>query len=171
MGNCCITPSVKDKYTESEIKDIDTFHSHFTKELCGYISSVYDGDTCTAIIIVDNKPVKINIRMNGYDCAEMKPSKQNKDRDHEIKFAKIAKEKLSELVLHKRVKIKSYGLDKYGRLLATLYSNNVIVNEYMLENHYGYTYSGEKKPRIEYHDDYYVLNDEKITIREHVLSV
>ena len=168
MGNCLNNSKqsviVKEKYTEEEIKQITTFNKHFTKQMYGYICSVYDGDTCTAIINVDNQEVKISIRMSGYDCPEMKPSKSKLDRDYEIKFAKLAKAKLSELVLNKKVKIMAHGLDKYGRLLGTLFNTNN-VNNYMLENGYGYKYEGATKANIEYHDNFYILNGTKYVIK------
>ena len=165
MGNCYKKPTeiVKDNYTEEEIKHVTTFNKHFTKQMYGYICSVYDGDTCTAIINVDNEEVKISIRMSGYDCPEMKPSKSKLDREYEIKFAKLAKQQLSELVLNKKVRIMADGLDKYGRLLGTIHYNGNI-NDYMLENSYGYKYEGATKAIIEYHEDYYILNGNKCVV-------
>ena len=164
MGNChSQKTAIQEKYTVDEVKEIPTFNKYFTKDIVGYISSIYDGDTCTAIISVDNNPVKISIRMNGYDCPEMKPSKSKTDRDFEIKFAKLAKEKLSDLILNKKVLIKADGLDKYGRLLGTIYYNNKNINDYMLSNGYGYGYQGDTKAVTEYFNDFYMVNNVKYT--------
>ena len=170
MGNCINKKQIiKDTYSVEEVKEITTFNKYFTKIMIGYICSIYDGDTCTAIISVDNLPVKISIRMNGYDCPEMKPSKSKEDRNNEIKFAKLAKEKLSELVLNKKVRIIANGLDKYGRLLGTLYTNQNI-NDYMVKNGYGYKYSGDTKAVTKYYDTYYLVNDETYIIKDKELN-
>ena len=166
MGICYSSElvSLKSSYTQEEINNIPTFAKYFTKDIDGYICSIYDGDTCTAIIPIGCKLVKISIRMNGYDCPEMKPSKSNLDRDFEIKFAKLAKEKLSSLVLNKRILIKANGLDKYGRLLANLNINDNNVNEYMLTHRYGYMYSGKTKAETAYFENYYLVNNTKMVI-------
>ena len=165
MGICYSSGSgLKKEYTQEEINNILTFNKYFTKDMDGYICSIYDGDTCTAIILINNTPVKISIRMNGYDCPEMKPSKSNIDRDFEIKFAKLAKEKLSQMILNKRVLVKANGLDKYGRLLANIIINDTNVNEYMLTHRYGYMYSGKTKAETAYFETYYLVNNTKMTI-------
>ena len=175
MGNCIArkVDAIKYKYTPDEIKDIQTLNQYYTGEnMDAYICSVYDGDTCTAIIQMENIPIKISVRMNGYDCPEMKPSKNKKDRDNEIKFAKMGKEKLIYLVKDKRVKMNFGGLDKYGRLLGTIFVNNLNVNDYMLKCGYGYSYSGNTKADLEYFDDFYIMNGKKIVIKDdHMIQI
>lgn len=164
---------VKHNYTEDEIKNIKTFNQYFSFiEKDAYICSVYDGDTCTAIIYINDTPIKINIRMNGYDCPEMKPSKTKYDRDYEIIFANMAKEKLKNLILDKKVKLYSDGLDKYGRLLGTVFINNININDFMLKSGYGYKYHGSTKAQLEYFKDFYTVNGKKVTITDsHMIQV
>ena len=113
------------------------------------IVRVYDGDTCFAVFILDDKPVKFKIRMMGYDSPEMKPLLSKIDRDKEIKDAIKAKDELVKLVLNKCVRLECGKWDKYGRLLGTIYviheGKNICVNEYMIENKFGYRYNGGKK--------------------------
>ena len=90
--------------------------------LCKVIK-VYDGDTITIAIKLLNKTVKCSVRMLGYDSPEMKPSKNQKNRDQEIILAKKAKSALENLILHKIVKIKLGEFDKYGRFLGTVLLN------------------------------------------------
>ena len=33
---------IKNNYTEGEVKEITTFNKHFTREMYGYICSIYD---------------------------------------------------------------------------------------------------------------------------------
>jgi len=110
------------------------------------IVKVYDGDTCFAVFILNDEPVKFKIRMLGYDSPEMKPLLSNINRNEEIKKAIKARDELSKLVLNKCVKLKCGNWDKYGRLLGTIYTEkNMCVNEYMLQNNFGYKYDGGKK--------------------------
>ena len=69
----------------------------------GKVVSVKDGDTIE--ILYKNKPVRI--RLYGIDCPE-----KNQD------FGTKAKEYTSTLCFGKTVKVKSFGKDKYGRLLG-----------------------------------------------------
>jgi micrococcal nuclease len=110
------------------------------------IVKVYDGDTCFAVFMLNNKPVKFKIRMMGYDSPEMKPLLSNVNRNDEIKKAIRARDELIKLVLNKCVKLECGKWDKYGRLLGTIYiENNLCVNLHMIENNFGYKYNGGKK--------------------------
>jgi len=116
------------------------------------IVSVYDGDTCFAVFAIHNNTfVKFRIRMQGYDSPEMKPRLDKIDREKEIIKAKKAKEELEKLVLHKIVYLHCGKWDKYGRLLATIYTrDNINVNQYMINNNFGYIYHGGTKQDIQY---------------------
>lgn len=175
MGLCYSNNNyhIKNLYSEEEIKNIKTLNQYFTfTNMEAYICSVYDGDTCTAIININKTPVKFSIRMNGYDCPEMKPSKSKYDRDYEIIFAKMAKDKLKQLILNKKVQITSNGLDKYGRLLGTIVINNLNINNYMLQSGYGYSYSGNTKAKLEYFKDYYTVDGKKVYIKDdHMIQI
>jgi len=115
---------------------------------------VYDGDTCFAVFIYNSSPVKFKIRMEGYDSPEMKPLLTTINRNKEIENAIKAKEALEKLVLNKIVILECGKWDKYGRLLGKIYvknNNNIInVNEYMVNNGFGYIYNGGTKKIIEY---------------------
>lgn len=109
------------------------------------IVDVYDGDTIRAVIILHGKPVQFIVRMLGYDSPEIKPRLNIKNREDEIKNAKIAKHVISEKILNKIVKLHCGKWDKYGRLLGVVFVDELNVNEYMIENNYGYPYTGGTK--------------------------
>lgn len=109
------------------------------------IVKVYDGDTCYAVFMLNGKPVKFHIRMEGYDSPEMKPLLKILNRKKIIKDAKLAKTELENIVLNKIVKLHCGTWDKYGRLLAKLYINELCVNSHMIENGFGYEYFGGTK--------------------------
>ena len=117
------------------------------------VVNIYDGDTCKIVIKMGGRLVKFTCRMNGYDCPEMKPSKDKKNRDKEIAAAKAAKGKLIELVggEEQLVFAKCGKFDKYGRLLVDMYVDNPIsgnvksVNQMMMDEGHGYSYDGGTK--------------------------
>jgi len=124
-------------------------------EVMAKIVKVYDGDTCFAVFLLNNKPVKFKIRMTGYDSPEIKPLLSHPNREKEIENAKKSKQKLEELVLNKIVLLECGKWDKYGRLLGTLYtlnnnSKDINVNEFMINNNYGYKYDGGTKKEVNY---------------------
>ena len=73
------------------------------------VTSVYDGDTLTAL---DNGK-KIRVRLVGIDSPEMSRGKHKPGQP----FCQKSQKYLEWLVLNETVKIKSYGLDRYGRVL------------------------------------------------------
>ena len=46
---------------------------------------------------------------------------------------------------YKLIKIKTYEWDKYGRLLAEFYIDNININKLMIEKGHGYSYDGGTK--------------------------
>jgi endonuclease YncB( thermonuclease family) len=109
------------------------------------IIEVYDGDTVKGLMNFRNKIDLWTIRMYGYDSPEMKPLKTKDNRDKEIELAKEAKKALESHVLNQHIFVKIIGFDKYGRLLAELFSGTLNINEWMIKNNYGYSYLGGKK--------------------------
>ena len=61
------------------------------------ITSVYDGDTFKAVIMLHGRPLKFTFRTIGYDSAEMKPSLGMMGRADHIHLAKLARDKYDQL--------------------------------------------------------------------------
>ena len=117
------------------------------------VVDVYDGDTITIILINKCGYEKHKLRMYGYDSPEIKPLKNKKNRDTEIKNALKAKNFLSKQILNKIVIFESKGYDKYGRLLGNIYlrryfKTNININQLMIEKGFGYPYFGGTKKII-----------------------
>lgn len=105
----------------------------------------YDGDTVTLGMIMDNKRVRFNVRMLGYDCAEIRSHDEQ-----EKQVANWAKEFIKEMIFGKIVNIvKNDGYDKYGRLLLELEYEGVNVNKIMLEK-WGVSYFGGHKDNVDW---------------------
>lgn len=111
------------------------------------IESVYDGDTVTANIDLGMSiRVKAKCRLIGIDTPELKSK-----NEAESKTAKLAQERVSNLVLNKQVTMRSFEKpDKYGRLLVKIWTEDgTCVNEVMLKEGYAHTYDGGTKTKWE----------------------
>lgn len=124
---------------------------------------IYDGDTLTLVFRYRGQLQQHSCRMMGYDSPEMKPAKNKPNREAEIQAAKAAKEALKELLeRHQIVTAKCHQFDKYGRILVTLMvptrsglfgrccSEDMVVNQWMIDQGHGYVYDGGTKKNITY---------------------
>ncbi len=139
------------------LKNCDKKTPKFTLEgqtkICKVVD-IYDGDTCRVVFNHNGCINKWNIRMNGYDSPEMRPSRSLENRDEIKKKAIESKNFLKSLVANspeQLVYVKCGGFDKYGRLLGELYvtlEDEKSVNQQMIDNGHGYVYhGGTKKPQ------------------------
>ena len=114
----------------------------------GMVIKVYDGDTITiaAKLPYDESPVyRFQVRLAGIDCPEIKgPTTVEKE------LAKKARDALSSIVMGKIVYLTNVGTEKYGRLLADVYYENLHINKWMLDNKYAYPYDGGTKMKGTY---------------------
>ena len=135
------------------------------KIIYGRVMSIYDGDTITVLVKIDNNYCKWSVRLYQLDTCEMK-TKDEKLKDTAIK-AKLLLYKLitnieEDLDDSKKmnhflenniviVKLKTFGLDKYGRILASVYKKDDDIekhksfSEIIIENKLGYNYDGGNK--------------------------
>jgi endonuclease YncB( thermonuclease family) len=112
--------------------------------VCGKVIKVYDGDTITIASKLHNSNdetiYRFSVRLSGIDSAEMK-SKNEIERLHAVQ----SRDALAAIVLGKLVILKNVSVEKYGRLLADVYYNNIWLNEWMLKNNYAVPYDGGTK--------------------------
>lgn len=118
----------------------------------GLPCNIYDGDTFSVIFEYKGEIIKYRCRCNGYDCAEMKPSLNNPNRDDEKELAIKAKDRLIELLNKhetKLIKIECLDFDKYGRLLINFWNNvdKKSINEIMILEGHGKPYNGGTKEK------------------------
>ena len=107
---------------------------------------VVDGDTCDALIDLGfDTWVKKRIRFKGVDTWECR----TRDLDEKKKglAAKAYTKDLLENSDEGKFVLKSYGVGKYGRVLADLFvkGHDKSVNDLLLENGHAYEYEGGKK--------------------------
>ena len=120
-----------------------------------FVSKVYDGDSITVITglaspynQVDKNKYEFKIRLNGIDCPEMKSNDEN-----EKKIAKKAQMHLQSRILSQFVELRNIPekqTDKYGRILADVYLDNVCLNDEMIEKHLAVKYDGKTKKEIDW---------------------
>jgi endonuclease YncB( thermonuclease family) len=109
----------------------------------GFVVKVYDGDTITIISKLPYKEsslYKFSVRLNGIDCPEIKGETLK-----EKQCAQLAKEELSKLILNKNVILKDLKTEKYGRILAEVYLDDLHLNQYMLDKKLAVKYDGGTK--------------------------
>lgn len=109
----------------------------------GKVIKVYDGDTFTIASKLPyySSPVyRFSVRLNGIDAPEMK-CKTNVEKLHAVK----SRDALSSIILHKKVKLTNIKKEKYGRILADVYIDNIHINKWMLDNKYAVQYNGGTK--------------------------
>jgi len=134
------------------------------KTMFGRIVDIYDGDTCTIVLLcgISNIPIKFNCRIMHIDTAEMKSKNlllkskaiqarnrlfnliTNKfnDNNFELEHNDIKKILNNECFI---VNIETYGLDLYGRLLMDIIINDNKVSSILIEEKLAYNYEGKTK--------------------------
>lgn len=109
----------------------------------GQVIKVYDGDTITvaAKLPFPNSPLyRFSVRLNGIDTPEIK----GKTAD-EKSVAVEARDALSNMILNKNVVLKNVASEKYGRVLADVYFNELHINNWLIEQRFAVKYDGGTK--------------------------
>jgi micrococcal nuclease len=91
----------------------------------GKVIGVADGDTIT--VLRDKQPQKI--RLYGIDCPEKRQP-----------FGKRARQFTSELVFGKVVEVEAVAIDRYGRTVAFVRVENVLLNEELIKDGLAWVY-------------------------------
>jgi len=123
----------------------------------GFVIKVYDGDTITIASTMPylNSPLyRFSVRLNGIDCPEIK----SKNEDEKT-CALLAKTEMTNMILHKIITLKNVQTEKYGRILADVYIDDLHVNKHMLDNHLAVAYDGGTKKSPESWLNYYYKNE------------
>ena len=115
-------------------------------EYTAKLDRVVDGDTCDALIDLGfDTWVKKRIRFKGVDTWECR----TRDKEEKVKglAAKAFTKDLLENSDEGKFVLKSYGIGKYGRVLADLFvkGHEKSINKLLLENGHAYEYEGGKK--------------------------
>ena len=109
----------------------------------GKVIKVYDGDTITIAtrLPFPNSPVyRFSVRLLGIDSAEIKGK-----TFEEKACAVAARDALSAKIFGKMVVLKNVSTEKYGRILADVYLDNLHLNQWMLDQKLAVEYDGGTK--------------------------
>jgi endonuclease YncB( thermonuclease family) len=114
-------------------------------ELEAYCYNIHDTDTISILFKYKDEIIKYNIRISGIDAPELN-SKILYERELCIKGTQY----LKNLILNNILKVKIKKIDKYGRLLADLYTldlypNNIYINKDLIDKGYCREYNGDAK--------------------------
>lgn len=129
---------------DSDIKWEDTVEFTFPIK-GGRVIKVYDADTITIAskLPYDDSPMyRLSVRLNGIDTPEMKGKGVT---DEEKDAAKLAQNFVANLVLNKYVRLENIASEKYGRILADVYIDDIHVNELLLKERFAVKYDGGTK--------------------------
>lgn len=111
----------------------------------GYVIKVYDADTITIAskLPYDKSPLyRLSVRLNGIDTPEIKGKNIT---DEEKEAAICAREFVYNLVFNKYVRLENIESEKYGRILADVYIDDIHLNELLLKERYAVKYDGGTK--------------------------
>jgi len=142
MFSCCFTSNTNTFKNEDEVAI--QFIPPITS---GRVIKVYDGDTITIVAKLPYKEsplYKFSVRLNGIDCPEIKG-----ENDDEKQCAQLAKKELEGLILNKQINLKNLATEKYGRILADVYLDDLHLNKHMIDKRFAVCYDGGKKNKPE----------------------
>jgi micrococcal nuclease len=111
------------------------------------VVKVYDGDTITVAskLPFNESPIyRFSVRLRSIDSPEIKGESEN-----ECHMAIESRDALHNLIFGKIIELRNNGKEKYGRLLADVYYNDIHVNKWMIDNKYAVEYYGGKKVAFE----------------------
>jgi len=109
----------------------------------GKVIKVYDGDTITIASKMpwkDSPIYRFSVRINGIDCAEIRGKTES-----EKQCAILAREHVDHISNGKIVRLENVSLEKYGRILADVYVDNVSIGESLIEKRLAVSYDGGRK--------------------------
>jgi len=109
----------------------------------GHVIKVYDGDTITIAskMPYENSPLfRFSVRLDGIDTPEIKSKDKN-----EKALSILARDALSQLIMHKNVTLTNVKNEKYGRILADVFLDSLHLNKWMIEQKFAVEYDGKTK--------------------------
>ena len=108
-------------------------------ELIGKVIKVSDGDTIT--LLTDDK-VSHKVRLNDIDAPEKKQPFGSKSRDN-----------LESYIAGEIVTVRYKSKDRYGRVLGTIYFDNLDINLQQVKNGYAWVYKQYSKNQTYYKEE------------------
>ena len=119
---------------------------HQGKRIRVQVVNVYDGDTCTILVPIDQSFLKLNLRLQGVDCPEMAPARTRLGQ-MEARVATRVRDHVAGLIDQREFTAQLDQWDKYGgRALGQLWlSREQTLNEYLLAHGLAKPYDGRAR--------------------------
>ena len=124
------------------VTDDTKLFSFENEQIQAKVVSVYDGDTVKCVFPSNGKMYKWNCRLTGVDTPELRTLCKV-----EKKFGYEVRDYLREKILNKVVTLHCGDFDKYGRLLVTIQYDDCMVNQWLIDNNYAFSYDGGTKKK------------------------
>jgi endonuclease YncB( thermonuclease family) len=145
MFSCLTYCCFKQQYLKN-IKYADTVLFIPSIHYCKVVK-VYDGDTITVATTLplknDSRVFRFRVRLRHIDSPEIKGSTP-KEKQLAIK----ARDALHAKIFDKIVRLENNGTEKWGRVLADVYYDDIYINQWMLDNNFAVPYEGGTKQKI-----------------------
>lgn len=128
------------------------------------VVKLYDGDTMTVVLFINDKPFKFRIRLAGIDTAE-----KTSNNPKEVDIANEAIKWASDFIDNDLIYIKCHRMDKYGRVLGTIFKDSTCkycLNNVLLESGLAYKYNGGK--RLPFNQWYLQKSDRVSSLKEYI---
>ena len=108
----------------------------------GKVVKVYDGDTITIASQLHGSSTmyRFSIRLAGIDTPEIK-SHNPLEKERAI----YVRNQIHDLLFGKIIRLTNISMEKYGRVLADIYLDDLHINDYIIQHKYGYKYDGGQK--------------------------
>jgi micrococcal nuclease len=111
----------------------------------GKVIKVYDADTITIAskLPYNESPIyRLSVRLNGIDTPEIR----GKDvSEEEKKAGYLARDYVANLTRDKFVRLENIQTEKYGRILADVFVDEIHLNELLIKERYAVKYDGGHK--------------------------
>jgi endonuclease YncB( thermonuclease family) len=121
------------------------------------VTRVIDGDT----IEVKKGQTKLTVRLSGIDAPETSKKKHEPGQP----FSQQSTSLLAKLSLNRSVDVKSYGADRYGRILGEVFADGNNVNLEMVKAGLAEVYRGAPAPGQDV-GPYWIAEDEAKKLRK-----
>lgn len=122
-----------------------------------YVIKVYDGDTITVATVFSWDPkvaYRFSVRILGIDT----PEKRTKDEDEKY-VAGVAQKFVADKILNTFVTLQNVSTDKYGRLLANVFTESgESIGDELIKNNLAVTYDGGTKKTPDNWKTFYLVN-------------
>lgn len=153
-SNLCIQTAV-DPYASVTLENTpeDALRLHLPNRVPVKVVRVVDGDTMDVAVYRPEygRCYRYRVRLYGIDTPEKRPPLSQANREAEMAASARASDAITAKIAETqyRVHAQFHGSDKYGRLLCTIYQDDVDLCQWMIDQGHAVPYFGKTKKKFE----------------------